>query len=291
MGIAKSLRSKVDRLISEIGTNKKLDLLAEPVAKAVGEVTEPPPIKNALSGTWLGHSLHPVLSDVPIGLWGAASALDLFGGEGSAKAARRLVGLGVLSVGPTAASGASDWSDTYGPERRIGLAHAVGNSVGMLLQATSWLIRRGGHRRVGAVVSLAGLGVTLGASYLGGHLTLVRGVGVNHTAFEKGPRKWMYVASESDISGSPMRLEILGSPVMLVKSDGVVRAISATCTHAGGPLDQGAFDAHGCVTCPWHGSKFRLDDGSVVAGPASVPQPAWDVKVEDGDVSIRLRSN
>lgn len=290
MGIARALLSKVDRLIASIETNKDLDRVAAPAAKGVGEVTSPAPIKNALSGPWLGHALHPMLTDIPIGAWVAATTLDLIGGERSAGAARDLVGLGVLSVVPTAASGASDWAGTYGPERRVGLVHAMANTLGAVMQATSWWLRGRGHRRVGTVVSLGGLGVILSAAYLGGTLTLVRGIGVNNTAFQHGTRKWTDVAAASDVTGSPMRVDAHGVPVMVVRLDGVVRALSATCTHAGGPLDQGGIDAEDCVRCPWHGSRFRVTDGAVMDGPASVPEPVWEVQIEDDRVSVRLAS-
>lgn len=290
MGIAKSLRSKVDRLVAAIEANKRLDRVAAPAADEVGKLTASPHVKNTLSGTWLGHPLHPMLTDIPIGAWFAASALDVLDGKRSAGASRSLVAIGVLSALPTAASGASDWADTYGPQRRVGLVHAMANTVGTLLQVSSWWLRGRGRRRLGAALSLGGLSVTLGSAYLGGTLTLVRGVGVNHTAFQHGTRKWTDVAAASEVTDSPMRVEVHGVPVMLVRLHGVVKALSATCTHASGPLDEGTVDAEGCVVCPWHGSRFRLLDGAAIGGPASVAEPAWDVQIENGRVSVRSSS-
>lgn len=275
-------------LIQKIGRAKELDAPAAAVTGWVKATTGSKRVKNALSGSWLGHQLHPMLTDLPIGAWGAAVALDLTGGEESAPAARRLVGLGILASAPTAISGAADWSDTIGADRRVGFIHAASNAAASVLQASSWLARRRGHRGAGIVLSLLGLSLTLGSAYLGGHLSFVRGVGVNHTAFQRPTRKWTDVAAESDIAdGSLTRVTVGDVPVLLARQNGELHAISAVCTHAGGPLDEGALDADGCVTCPWHGSRFRLVDGEVERGPASVAQPLWEVSVDDGRVRVR----
>lgn len=275
-------------LIQRIGRTKELDGPAETVDGWVKKATRTKSVKNALSGSWLGHQLHPMLADLPIGAWGAAVALDLTGGEESAAAARRLVGLGILASAPTALSGASDWSDTIGADKRVGLIHAASNATASVLQASSWLARRRGHRGAGIVLSILGLGLTLCSAYLGGHLSFVRGIGVNHTAFQGATRKWTDVAADSDIAeGSLTRVLVASVPVLLTRQYGRLHAISAVCSHAGGPLDEGTLDADGCVTCPWHGSRFLLEDGTVERGPASVPQPLWEVSVDDGRISVR----
>ena len=231
-----------------------------------------------------------MLTDVPIGFWSATMLLDVTAGERGARSARRMVGLGVLGAIPTAIAGASDWADTHGPTKRVGLVHALLNDVALTLQIVSWLSRRGGNRGRGVGLSLAASGLMVVSAYLGGHLSLVRGVGINHTAFQGSEAKWTDVAAETDVTeAKPLRVTVGGVPVMLVKQDGVVRALSATCTHAGGPLDEGTL-VDGCVQCPWHGSEFRLDDGTVERGPASVPEPVWDVRIAGGRVSVRSRA-
>lgn len=271
-----------------IGRWQAIDGISDAVSDLVAKLTGSTPVKNLLSGTFMGHPLHPALTDVPIGAWLAATTVDVVAGERDAAAAQTLVGLGVLAAVPTGISGSSDWSTTYGPDKRIGLVHAVVNISATTLQAASWLARRRGHRGRGAVLSLVGLGLTLGSAYLGGHLTLSRGVGVNHTAFEEPSEEWTDVAAEAELGpGSLTRVEVGGVPVVLIKRHGEVHALSAVCTHAGGPLDEGTLDTSGCVTCPWHGSRFRIDDGSVQRGPASEPAPRWDVKIEDGRVLVR----
>jgi uncharacterized membrane protein len=157
------------RLVNEIGSLDGLDRVARPLATRVARATRPTPVKNALSGTWLGHPLHPMLSDLPIGAWVMAELLDLTLGKSGARATRRLVAVGVLAAVPTAAAGLSDWSDTYGGDRRVGLVHALGNAVATLLQASSYVARRRGSRKGAMVLSAIAVGTVTGTGYLGGH--------------------------------------------------------------------------------------------------------------------------
>lgn len=278
----------VESVLERIGQAKGLDRIADRVTALVQAVTRPRGIKNVLSGSWLGHQLHPVLTDLPIGAWCAAAVLDLTAGDEGAAAARRLVGAGLLASAPTALAGFADWSDTSGSDKRVGLIHGLSNGVVSVLQATSWFARRRGHRGVGVVLSTTAVGITLVSAYVGGHLSYVRGIGVNHTAFQPEVGEWTDVAADAEIvEGGMTRVHADGVPVLLVRQGGRLQALSAVCTHAGGPLDEGALDADGCVTCPWHGSRFRLEDGAVERGPASVPEPRWDVQVVDGRVRVR----
>lgn len=274
--------------IDSIGHARGLEALSKTLTAKVKAITRPTAIKNALSGSWLGHQLHPVLTDLPIGAFSAAAALDLTGGPETAGAARRLVGLGILASAPTALAGASDWSDMNGADKRVGLVHGLANAAATVLQTTSWIARRRGHRGVGVALSMLALGLTFGSAALGGHLSFVKGVGVNRTAFQRTVRDWHDVAADADIvEGRLNRVIVDDVPVLVVRQHGRLHAISAVCSHAGGPLDEGTLDARGCVTCPWHGSQFVLEDGGVERGPASVPQPRWDVRVEDGRVLVR----
>lgn len=188
-----------------------------------------------------------------------ASALDCTAGRSGDKAARRLVALGVLTALPTAAAGASDWSNSYGAGQRVGLVHAVSNAAATVLQTTSWVARHRGHRLTGVALSSAGLGITLCTAYLGGHLSFVLGLGVNNTAFQPAVTEWADVAAVSALSpDKPLRVSAGGVPVVLVQHDGAHYALSATCVHASGPLDQGKLVRNGCLQCPWHHSTFRL---------------------------------
>ncbi|MFJ3641582.1 Rieske 2Fe-2S domain-containing protein [Streptomyces sp. NPDC090108] len=286
------MRKLIEDVIDDIGKTSSLDGVCGKTAGLVSRATSGDLVKNALSGTWFGHPLHPALSDLPIGAWVMASAVDVTMGRSGAGAARRLVALGLLSAVPTAWSGWSDWADTYGPTQRVGYVHAVGNATGAALQAASWVARARGRRGAGMALSGLGLGITACAAYLGGHLSFVKGVGVNHTAFEEPATEWTDVESLSVLGENELRrVTVKGVPVVLVRHDGEVYALSATCTHAGGPLDEGKVLPNGCVQCPWHGSEFRLSDGEAVRGPASVDEPRWDVKIDSGRVLVRAAAS
>ena len=274
-------------LIHQIAGNEALDPIAAAITSVVQRATSAALVKNALSGTWLGHQLHPLLTDVTIGAWVSATAIDGIGGEGGADSARRLTALGILAAVPTAASGLSDWSDTYGAEQRVGLVHAIGNTIAVGLQIGSFRVRRRGDRRLGAALSLAGLGVAGAAGYLGGHLVYGLGVGVNHVAFEHRSTEWTDVAGADDLEDDkPLRVDADGVAVVLVKRGDRLFALSAGCVHAGGPLDEGEL-VDGCLKCPWHASMFRLEDGRAVRGPATIDQPVWRTRVENGRVQVR----
>lgn len=264
-----------------------LEGISSAASGVVSKLTRDARVKNLLSGSWLGHPLHPVLSDLPIGAYSMASILDVTAGAAGAEAARRLVGVGLLTTVPTAVTGASDWSGTYGPTRRVGLVHALLNSTATLIQAASLVARRRGRRKTGMALSALGLGVTATAGYLGGYLSYSRGAGVDHTAFQASVSEWTDVAAAVDLTeGRLLRVEADGVPVVVVKRRGTLHALSATCTHAGGPLDEGEI-VDDAVRCPWHGSVFRLDDGAVVRGPATAAEPCWEVKVEDERIYVR----
>jgi hypothetical protein len=136
-----------------------------------------------LRGEWFGHAVHPVLTDVVLGTWTSATVLDLVGGRDAASSAQRLVGTGLLAVGPTAWTGWAEWSDAGPREKRVGLVHAVTNAVAIGTYAASWMARRRGRHDTGARLALAGMAVSGTGAYLGGHLATVRTVASRHPAF------------------------------------------------------------------------------------------------------------
>jgi len=164
---ANPLVATIRSLEQDSALDPGVDLLA-----AYGEVlTARPTVRKLLTGAWLGHSLHPALTDLPLGAWMSASMLDLLGPDGSEDAARRLTGIGVLGALPTALSGVADWrSLSKQTDRRVGVVHAAGNSAALAAYTCSWLARRRGHHRLGAALALAGAGLSGAAGYLGGHL-------------------------------------------------------------------------------------------------------------------------
>lgn len=265
-----------------------LDPAADWLSTRINDLVGGGPLKSLLSGTWLGHPLHAMLTDLPIGLWSAGMVLDAVGGEELGDAADTVIVAGILSALPTAAAGLSDWADTYGPERRVGMAHALANIGALSLFSASVLLRRSGARGTGKVLSALGYGAVTAGGYLGGHLSYGAGVGVDHNAFEEAPEDWVRVARDADIAeGSPQLVTAEGFGVLLYRRGGALHAIADRCSHAGGPLHEGEVDASLCVTCPWHGSRFRLTDGSVAAGPATAPQRILDARVVDGHIEVR----
>lgn len=264
-----------------------LDKVAKPVAGLVGKAVQPRAVRNLLSGTALGHPAHPMLTDLPIGAWSMSALLDIFGGADAERAADLLVGAGILSAVPTAATGLNDWSDTIGGERRIGAVHATANVAALSLYLASLIARRSGGRGAGKVLGLAGFGVMIVGAYLGGHLSFAKAVNVNHTFLEHRPQEWTTVLAEAELAEGELRRVSAGeASVLLVRDDGHIYALANTCSHAGGPLDEGEL-ADGCVICPWHASTFRLTDGHIVRGPASIPQPAYQTRVRDGKIEVR----
>jgi nitrite reductase/ring-hydroxylating ferredoxin subunit/uncharacterized membrane protein len=264
-----------------------LDEAAKTGQRWLRAVLKPGPVRDLLSGTWLGHRLHPLLIAAPLGSWVSATVLDLTGGPEARKAADHLIGFGILAAVPTAASGANDWMDLLGAERRVGLVHASVNYSALALMIASWAARRRGRRATGVALSLAGDALIGMGGYLGGHLSFSKGVGVNVTAFDTGPRDWTAVATETDLrEGEPIAVEAEGTRLMLVRYSDRLFALADRCTHLGGPLHEGEL-SDGCVTCPWHGSTFRLNDGHIQRGPASQPQPVYDLRVIAGKVEVR----
>jgi nitrite reductase/ring-hydroxylating ferredoxin subunit/uncharacterized membrane protein len=267
-----------------------LDKVAKPVSELVQKAVQPTPVRNLLSGTDLGHPLHPLLTDLPIGAWSMSVLLDAVGGRDSRLAADILVGAGIVAAVPTAATGLNDWSDTYAGEQRVGVVHALANVAALGLFSASLAARMAGARSRGRALSVVGFGVLTVGGYLGGHLSYVKGVNVNHTAFEERPEDWVDVCADDDlVAGQPRAVSAGGARVLLVRQRGRVHAMANTCSHLGGPLDEGEL-RDGCIVCPWHGSTFRLDDGVIVRGPASTPQPMYDVRVTGGRVEVRARA-
>ena len=267
-----------------------LDAPAKKLGKLARTVIKPGPVKDALSGSWLGHALHPPLTDVTIGTLTSAVLLDWLGGEKSRPAAERLIAIGLLSTAPTATSGYSDWADTEVADdsvRRIGIVHAATNLTAATLFAASLAARRRGGS--GRLLALAGGGALAASGYLGGHLTLAEGVGVDRTVFEDGVQEWSAVLDDADLHDGQQRcVEADGTAVMVARAGGELYALSDHCSHRGGPLHEGEIDGL-TVTCPWHDSVFDLRDGALVHGPAAYPQPAWDARVRDGRIEVRRR--
>ena len=242
-------------------------------------------------GRWVGHPIHPALSDLPIGLWTGVMVLDVIDRDPDPRrgidAAGVLSAVGILAAGATALTGITDWTVSDDQDRRIGLFHGLLNTVALGLQGASLGTRVAGHRSTARALGAASLTVTAAAGYLGGHLVFTKGVMVNRVAWAVGPRRWTRALQEADLpDDSPTAVEAEGRQVMLYRHGGRLYAIDNICSHAGGLLSRGPVEDL-IVTCPLHGSRFALADGCVVRGPASQPQPALPTRIRNGWIEVR----
>jgi nitrite reductase/ring-hydroxylating ferredoxin subunit/uncharacterized membrane protein len=242
-------------------------------------------------GRWVGHPLHPALSDLPIGLWAGVLVLDVTDRGPAPRrgldAAGVLTAAGILAAGATAVTGLSDWTVGEEQDRRAGLLHGLLNTAALGLQTASLGARMAGRRGAARTLSAAGFTVTGAAGYLGGHLVFTRGAMVSRVAWATGPRRWAKVVQEAGLpEDAPVAVEAEGRQILLYRHDGRLYAIDNVCSHAGGLLSRGPVDGL-TVTCPLHGSRFRLADGRVVRGPSSQPQPVLPTRIRNGWVEVR----
>ncbi len=279
----------LEPLVARIEAAETLDSVGKAVGKAVRDVVSSSGLKDALSGTWLGHALHPMLTDVVIGSLMSASVLDLVA-PGEEAASEKLIVVGLTAYLPTAAAGINDWADSEPVDaavRRVGVVHAGCNAVASLLYAASWRARKRGGRGRGAALGFAGMTVLLAGGYLGGHLSLSKGVGPDQTVFDPGPTDWTPAADASVLAeGRPTRVVVDDTPVVLLRRGEQIFAIHDRCSHRGCSLSDGSLEGDQ-VICACHGSRFDMRDGSVKAGPATAAQPAFQVRNNDGRVEIR----
>jgi len=251
-------------------------------------------IANFLHGVWLGHPLHPVLTDIPLGAWTASTALDLMEAVGGrtdlGPGADAAVGVGLAGALGAAASGLTDWYLLRANKstQRVGAVHALLNVSATLLYGTSWFLRRRGRRGAGRTAGWLGYAVVCASAYLGGALVYDQKIGVDHGTREGLPPDFVPVLPDAELPENKLtRVEANGVKILLVRQNGEIRALGELCSHLGGPLADGKLDG-GCVICPWHYSKFALSSGEVVDGPATFPQPCFETRVRDGQIEVRV---
>ncbi|HEX7021875.1 MAG TPA: DUF2231 domain-containing protein [Trueperaceae bacterium] len=248
---------------------------------------------DVLHGTWLGHPLHPVLTDLAIGAWTMGALFDtaglISGDRAQQEAGDALAAIGTAAAVPTALAGLADYTTVPKPAAATATWHALLNSANLGLYA--WSLRERAKGRRGRGILLSSLAVTLTgvSAWLGGHLVYSQKVGVDHSEHFTGPQDWRAVLNASDLEENrPRRVEVDGKAVLLYRDSAQTYAIGAVCSHAGGPLDEGSIQ--GClVECPWHNSVFDLRTGYVRHGPATQPEPCFDTRIQNGQVEIRLR--
>ncbi len=248
---------------------------------------------DILHGTWLGHPLHPVLTDIPIGAWTVAMMCDLVaaqrGSGETEKMADALIAIGAVAAVPTAIAGVADYSAIDESAMAMAALHGLLNSTGLVLNLLSIRDRAAGKRSRGVLLSTVAFGVVNLSGWIGGEMLFNRKIGVNHAEEASGPAQWQVALGSGNLPAhTPKRVEVASSPVMLYRDGATIYAIGAVCSHAGGPLDEGTITDN-CVQCPWHHSVFDLRDGSVVHGPATYPEPAYDARLHDGQIEVRIR--
>jgi nitrite reductase/ring-hydroxylating ferredoxin subunit/uncharacterized membrane protein len=249
--------------------------------------------RNALDGVWFEAPLHPALTDLPIGCWTAALIFDgldvATGREPMRHAVDASVVLGTLGALGAAVTGLSDWRYLSGGSRRMGVAHGLLNTLGLVLSVVSLFLRATGRRNAGRLAFLTGYSISGMAAHVGGELSYHYGLRVDRNVFEgAGPDEFVPVLDESELAqGDLRRVELEGVGVLLSRSSaGGVCAIAATCNHFSGPLEAGTREGD-TVVCPLHRSRFDLCSGEVIDGPAVFPQSRYETRLREGKIEVK----
>jgi len=242
-------------------------------------------IRDSLHGVWLGHPVHPMLVQAPVGAWLSATGIGLT--EQGEPAARRLTIAGLAASVPAALAGAADWAEQHEQQMRVGVVHACANTIAIGCYAASLAPARSSVRRLWRFAGLTSVAV---AGVLGGHLSFRLAAGANHAEavphlVEPGWHRLMAAAELPD--DKPVRRMLGEVPVVVVRSGGQVHVLADRCSHMSGSLADGEL-ADGRLTCPWHGSVFGLCDGQVLRGPATAPQPRFETRITGTAVEVLL---
>jgi nitrite reductase/ring-hydroxylating ferredoxin subunit/uncharacterized membrane protein len=283
-----------------------LDAVSNIFGAMVGSVYKIPgtrPLKNLLHGTWpLHHPFHPAITDWTIGGYSAMVAVDVLylvtGERGLLRAADFLLIASFLTSLISIVSGLTDWNETVGDERRTGMLHGLLMVLATLGFVGSLVLRIQGTLDVRATaIGLSAVAwlVMLVSSYLGGELVFGFGTEVNRQAWSEIPDGWqtLDVEAKSLTDRVPVVAKTAeGVDLFVASLDGKLLVIGNTCTHAGGPLNEGKWvGAKRCeIECPWHASRFCVEDGSVHGGPATFAEPTWETRLgASGALEVRSR--
>jgi nitrite reductase/ring-hydroxylating ferredoxin subunit len=284
--------SGVTEVVDRLENAGLLDPVVHAVHKVVRKALHRQSVRDALHGVWLGHPLHPALTNIPMGTWTAAAVLDVL--PGTASASSTLIATGCVGYFPTILSGWADWADLHDQQQRVGLVHAAAGAAAFSCYVASLAARVQGRTARGKAWSYTGLGLVSAAGYLGGHLAYRQAAGVNHAEAVPHvfPDGWHGIGRLEDFPDGELAQRVVeGIGLVVVRRGGHVDVLADSCSHLAAPLSEGSFTAEegqGCVVCPWHGSTFRLADGGVVHGPATAPMPRFDTRIVDGYVEVSL---
>ncbi|SFO24373.1 Rieske (2Fe-2S) protein [Actinomadura madurae] len=270
-----------------------LDRTIRVLSTAVRRTLRPGPVKDTLHGVPFGHPAHPPLTDVPIGMWLSAAVLDLM--PGTRRASQALVAAGLAGAVPTVLTGIADWSALHREQQRVGLIHAAGTATAGMLYSASLLARYQGRDAAGRAFGFAGLGALFAGTYLGGHLAFRQAAGASHAdqLAHLVPLGWHDLCAADELpDGWPVARRLGYISLFVLRRGDDVHVLADRCSHLAGPLHQGRIitddNADTCVVCPWHGSTFRVADGSVLHGPATARQPTFETRVtEEGVLQVK----
>jgi nitrite reductase/ring-hydroxylating ferredoxin subunit/uncharacterized membrane protein len=244
-----------------------------------------PGLRDFLNGRWLGHPIHAVLTDVPIGILFLVIALDVVTQPGSAMLA---LGVGILAMLGAAAAGFADYADTDGTARDRATLHSTLMLTALVLYVISFVLRLGdGGSAAGIAMSVVGFLVLSAGAYIGGDVVYVNGNMVDRHAFRGSGTKWIALEpAELDAAGTipegkPVKAKLGINSLVLIREGDRILALHDTCAHAGGPLSDGTY-ADGAIECPWHASRYRMADGRVIRGPSVYDQPTYEVRAREG---------
>lgn len=266
------------------------DGVGELLQKVSLAVLRPVPLlKDILHGTWLGHALHPLLTDVPVGALTAALFLDLIG---QAEGARWATLLGFLAMLAAAVTGIADHTGTDGKTRRYATIHALLMFCSTVAYLFSVLIRFdvvGGTHQQSVAFAVAGY-VLLGVgAYIGGALVFDLGQMVDRHAWRPGGQRWSPLEPATFPEGAPTRAKAGAQTLVVLQRGERLYALHDTCAHAGCSLAEHGTVVGDAIECGCHGSRFDLATGRVARGPATFDQPAYEVRRADGRVEVRRK--
>jgi nitrite reductase/ring-hydroxylating ferredoxin subunit/uncharacterized membrane protein len=248
-----------------------------------------PAIRDLLVGRWLGHPIHPAITDVPIGILFLVIVFDV---TGQGEAAVWALAIGILAMIGAALAGYADYADTDGKARERATLHSTLMVLALIGYVLSLLLRfpvQAASIASGPAVwlSIASFVVMSAGAYVGGDVVYVLGNMVSRHAFRGAGTKWIALEpAEMDDAGAipegrPIKAKLGINQLVLVRQGERILALHDTCAHAGGPLNEGKL-VGGTIECPWHASRYDLATGHLVRGPSVYDQPAYEVRAREG---------
>ncbi len=238
------------------------------------------PIRDFLAGTWLGHPLHALLTDVPIGVLTLVIVLDIIGQSAAADVALLI---GVLTMLAAALAGYADYSTTDGRARVRATIHSTLMLIALVVYLVSLGIRLSGptSRTLPIILSIVAYLILAGGAFVGGDVVYALGNVVDRHAWRPSGAKWQPLDVGEIAERTLVKAKLGAQALVLVRSGDTILALHDQCAHAGGPLSAGTI-VDGCVECPWHGSRFEIATGTRRRGPTLYDQPRYEIRVAEG---------